>query len=430
MMNPTTAQHPATQNVQCPIRHGSPVGAVDEQRIALYSSHFAADPYKAYEDMRARYGPLVPIELAPGVPATLVISYTTALRIFNDPAHFPADPRTWESTIPPDSPVRPMLGWRRAARFYDGPAHQRLRSVSVDSLGGVDLHRLQDTVAAIAVSLINSLCGDGRADLASQYAFPLVFEALNQIIGCPADIGQQVAEGTAMRFNAGADAAAGTARIAAALRQLSELKLAQPGDDIASRLAHHRENLDEAEMLGQLMSFYGAGIEPTRNLILNTLLLMFTNERFGGDILGGSLATRDALDKVLFDNPPMANFCVTYPSRAILVDNTWLPAHQPVVISLAACNTDPAILSDDRVGNRSHLAFGVGPHACPADRVAYLIAQVGIDQLLDALPDMRLAVPVDALEWRPGPFHRALKKLPVTFAPSAPLNIDGHTESP
>ena len=46
-----------------------------------------------------------------------------------------------------------------------------------------------------------------------------------------------------------------------------------------------------------------------------------------------------------------------------------------------------------------------------------------IDQLLDALPEMRLAVPVDGLTWRPGPFHRALVALPVTFPESPPLNV-------
>jgi hypothetical protein len=53
--------------------------------------------------------------------------------------------------------------------------------------------------------------------------------------------------------------------------------------------------------------------------------------------------------------------------------------------------------------------------------MAYLIAQDAIDQLLDALPEIRLAVPPDQLTWRPGPFHRALTALPITFPPSPPL---------
>ena len=44
------------------------------------------------------------------------------------------------------------------------------------------------------------------------------------------------------------------------------------------------------------------------------------------------------------------------------------------------------------------------------------------EQILDALPEMELAVPADELVWRPGPFARALASLPVvvpgaTFVP-------------
>ncbi|WP_367947002.1 hypothetical protein [Nocardia donostiensis] len=91
------------------------------------------------------------------------------------------------------------------------------------------------------------------------------------------------------------------------------------------------------------------------------------------------------------------------------------------MISFAACNTDPAIAAGDRTGNRSHLAFSAGPHTCPAPRLAYQIAQDTIDQFLDALPDVRLAIPYEQLQWRPGPFHRALAALPVVFDPVPPL---------
>ena len=50
-----------------------------------------------------------------------------------------------------------------------------------------------------------------------------------------------------------------------------------------------------------------------------------------------------------------------------------------------------------------------------------MIASVAIEQLLDRLPDIELAVPLEELTWRPGPFHRALAALPVRFPPVAPL---------
>jgi len=140
-------------------------------------------------------------------------------------------------------------------------------------------------------------------------------------------------------------------------------------------------------------------------------------------MLGGSLSTRDGLDEVLFTDPPLTNYCITFPRQPILIDDVWLPAHQPVVISMAGSNNDPAISTGEYTDNRSHLAWSVGPHACPARSVASLIAQDAIDQLLDALPELHLAVPLDELVWRPGPFNRSLAALPVTFPKSPPLQI-------
>src|SRR5262245_40089456 len=79
----------------CPVlQQGSPIDA-DEPRVLLHTPEFAADPHRAYRDARSQYGSLVPMELAPGVSATLVVGYQTALRILNDPEHFPAVTRSW-----------------------------------------------------------------------------------------------------------------------------------------------------------------------------------------------------------------------------------------------------------------------------------------------------------------------------------------------
>ncbi|MBF6163324.1 cytochrome P450 [Streptomyces gardneri] len=412
-MSPSSAHSRAT--------HGSPIDT-DGPRIPLFATEFAADPHSAYREMRARYGSLAPVELAPGVPATLVIGYHAAVRIMNDPDHFPADPRAWQQNIAADCPVLPMMQWRPNALRNAGAEHARYRQANVAGLEKVDLYGLRDTVAQLAIPLINSFCADGAADVVRQYAFPLAFAVLNALLGCPAEIAQRAATGMAAIFE-GVEAERGNKMLIDSLGELTLLKRAEPGNDITTRMLRHSAGLSDTEMVHQLGTLYGAGIEPQQNLIVNTLLLILTDERFGGSVLGGSLSTRDALDEVLFNDPPMANFCFSFPKQPVLIDDVWLPAHQPVVISMAACNTDPAIRTDQYAGNRAHLAFGGGPHVCPASSLAYLIAQDAIDQLLDALPEMRLAVPVNELIWRPGPFHRALTALPVVFPESAPLPV-------
>jgi cytochrome P450 len=386
----------------------------------MYTPEFAADPHGVYERSRRHHGSLVPVLLDPEVPATLVVGYHTAVQILHDQERFPADPRRWEQDAPPNCSVMPMMEWRPNALRSSGSEHTRYRAANVYSIGGVDLHGLRTIVQDVAVGLINDMCQAGKADLISQYAFPLAFQVLNTLLGCPPEIGGRVALGMAQIFE-GIDAAAGNAMLAAALAELVALKQEHPGDDITTRLLQHEVGLDMTEMVHQLATLYGAGIEPQQNLIANSLLLILTDERFSGDVLDGNLTVRDALEEVLYQDPPMANYAISYPPYPVQIDGVWLPAHQPVVISMSACNNDPAIASDQRAGNRAHLAWSIGPHTCPAKSVAYLIAQAAIDQILDALPEMELAVPADQLVWRPGPFARALASLPVIVPSSPPL---------
>ncbi len=391
--------------------------------MALFTQEFADDPHHFYREMRRAHGSLAPVEIAPGVPATLVVDYATAVRVLNDPEHFPADPRVWQRDIPEDCPVRPMMAWLPNALRSSGTAHERYREAYTAAVDGIDLHTLHRTVERVAIPLINDFCTTGSADLVAQYAFPLAFEALNQIVGCPAELGRRLPAGMAALFDT-VNAAWGMQTLTEALLELVQLRRAEPGDDVTTRLIQHPAQLTDEELIAQIMAFYGAGIEPQRNLITNTLLLMLSDERFGGNMLGGALSTRDALDEVLFNDPPISNFCTSYPRQPVLLDDAWLPAHQPVLIGLTAANTDPAIRGGDRTGNRSHLAWGAGPHACPARSVAYLVCQDAIDQLMDALPEIRLAVPASRLHWRSGPFHRALSALPVEFPPSPRLPVE------
>lgn len=417
--SPATGIHPAAP--------GS-VAEIPGPRFPMYTQEFAADPHRVYEEMRVRHGSLVPVELAPGVPATLVIGHKIAVQILNDPDHFPSDPRYWQETVPRNSPVLPMMKWFPAARYNVGELHARYRQASSAGIDGVDLNSLPYTVERIATPLINTFCEYGTADLMSQYAFPLALEIINHICGCPDDIGLRVAAGMAARFDM-VRAEEGMGILKSALMELIHLKRDRPGDDATSRLVGHGNALDDIEVFAQLMSFYGAGFEAQRNLITNALLLIITEPQYGaGNSFGGNLSTDDAIDNVLFNDPPMANFCTTYPRQPIPVEGIWLPAHQPVVISLSACNNDPEIRSGadtaggSFVGNRSHLAWSVGPHACPAQSLARTAVRSAIDVLLNAVPDLHLDTR-QALVWRPGPFHRALAGLPVYFEPAPPLSV-------
>ncbi|MFD7432055.1 cytochrome P450 [Streptomyces sp. NPDC059818] len=389
-----------------------------QARFPLYGPDFAADPHASYARMRHTYGAFVPVDLSPGVPATLVIGYAQARSILNDPLRFPADPRVWEQQVPTSCPVRPMMEWRPNALRSGGTEHSRYRSANTAGIDAIDQHELRALVEKVAADAVSGFGSTGRADLATQYAFPIAFRVLSSLLGCPDEIGARIADGMSRIFET-TDAARGNEILTVAIADLVGLRRTHPADDVTSRLMAHPAGLTDEEMGHQIVTLYGAGIEPLTNLIVNTWWRILTDDEFSATLHSAESTVRDALDTVLYTDPPMANYCISYPRYDSDVDGTLLPAHQPVVISMAACNNDPALTGglppEAFVGNRAHLSWSTGPHTCPARSHAYLIAETAISYLADAFPEMDLAVPADEVRWRPGPFHRALESLPVVF---------------
>lgn len=390
-------------------------------RTPIYDAAFADDPAAAYAAFR-RAGPIVPVELAPGVDASMVVTYDTALRVMRDPGTFSKDPRRWravaEGRVGPDSPVMPMMEYRPSSLFTDGEEHRRRRTVVEDSLSRIDPVGLRGYVEETADTLIDMFQDAGEADLLADYAAALPLLVLTRLLGAPAEYGERLVTAMTAIFAAGGDAKSAHGDALQCLQELVTLKRGAPGSDLVSWMIDHPLAMADEELVHELSVMFGAGTQPEQNLIANALRLLLSDDRFAGSLSGGSLLIEDALDEVLWKDPPLANFCVHFPLRDVALEGTLLRKGDPVIISMAAASNDPGQESDHRVGNRAHLAWGAGPHVCPAKGSSQLIATVAIERLLDRIPDVELAVPVDRLRWRPGPFQRALAALPVLFPPT------------
>ncbi|WP_411144347.1 cytochrome P450 [Streptomyces sp. x-80] len=389
-------------------------------RLPLHGSEFAAAPEAFYENMR-QYGAGAPVELAPGVEATLVTDYAAALHVLQNPDAFARDSRRWrawnEGRIPVDSPVLPMMAYRPNCLFSDGAEHMRLRQAVTDSLARVDTHRLSRHVDRVATYLISQFSGRGRADLVADYAQLLPLLVFNDLFGCPAEIGDRLVFGISGIFD-GIDAEKANEVLTEALLELVALKRATPGEDITSWLMQHQSRLTDEEMIHQLVTLIAAGTEPTQHIITSALRLLLIDEKYAGGPHSAGLLVDDAINDVLWNSPPIANYAVHYPVQDVDLFGSGLRAGDPVLVSFAAANTDPNLsVGRQTLSKRAHLAWGAGAHACPAKDPALLISVLAIEKLLNSLPDIDLATPAENLTWRPGPFHRALDALPARFTP-------------
>lgn len=404
---------------------GIPPGCPAHGNVPLYGPQFGSDPEGTYEYLRS-LGPSAPVDIAPDVEVELVTSYDAALYILQNPAWFVRDSRRWnalkQGRVPSDSPALPMMGYRPNALFADGARHARLRQAVTDSMATINELHLVRQVQQSAGYLISRFSSRGQADLMADYAAPLPLLVFSDLFGCPPEIGDRVIVGISGIFEGtpGADEVLG-----GALSELIALKRRTPGTDLTTRLMQHSAELTDEEVLHQLVTLLSGGTAPLTAAI-GTSSALYLSE---GWPVG--LPVEDAVAQTLWNYAPIANYAAHYPTHDVELGGRTLRADDPVLISFAAANTDPKLTEHrEQLSAKAHLAFGAGPHACPAKDPAIMIVVSAVEALLNRLPDVETRIPFKALAWGEGPWSRSLVTVPIRFTPPVVPVSAGSTSAP
>ncbi|MFC9589149.1 cytochrome P450 [Streptomyces sp. NPDC056944] len=423
-----TAQPGAVPPPGCPAHlHDGPGGAT-----RLYGKAAETDPMGLYEELRAAHGPVAPVLLDGDVRAWLVLGYLENRDVASRPTQFSRDPRVWHGwrsgeIDPATSPLIPMIGWRPDCVCADGEEHQRLRGAVTASLSQFDHRGVRRSITRFAHQLIDSFCEDGEVELVERFAEHLPMLTLTHLLGMSDEDAPRLVHAARDLFKATETSLASNAYVLECLAQLVVTKRSRPGLDIASALMAHPAGLTDEEVQHHLRLILLAGYETTANLMSNVLRMVVTDPRFRGSLAGGQMTLPEAVEQVLWDEPPL----MVCPGRWANDDTTLggqqIKAGDMLLLGLAAGNVDQAIRPDAATPvhhNRAHLSFSAGTHECPGQDIGRIIADAGIDILLTRLPDIALSVPEESLSWRSSTWARHLTALPVSFAPRPPQADD------
>jgi cytochrome P450 len=390
----------------------------------LTATTSASDPQTVYRDLQERWGVVAPVELEPGIPAWLVMGHHEICQVVRNEQLFSRDPNNWrlfsEGIISPDSGLGPMMFPRDNAYFSDGDKHRRLRGPLDDGLESLDEHRMARFIRAMCVDLIREVEHQGRADLVADYAAVVPMLTIAGFFGIGPEQGHELRAALMALFSSAADSQAEAYNLERILTGVMNARRKMPADDLTTAFLRHPNLRDDFEIQQSIVLMISSGYEATTTWIAQTLRLMLTDSRFAGRLRGGRLGIDDALDEVLWRDPPMSNM----PARYALVDCELGGAHiqrgDALVMGFLAANNDPRVHTDDpwlEVGNRSHLSWSAGPHACPAQRPGRMITRIAVDTALHRLHDVTLAIPPDEIALLPSPWTRCPASLPVRFTP-------------
>ncbi|MDV9187248.1 cytochrome P450 [Streptomyces sp. SR27] len=421
----TTALPGQTPPPGCPA-HVATTGPGGASR--LYGPAAETDPMGLYEELRAAHGPVAPVLLDGDVRAWLVLGYLENRDVASRPTQFSRDPRVWHGWTsgeidPATSPLVPMIGWRPDCVCADGEEHQRLRGALTAGLDQFDHRGLRRHITRFAHELIDTFCEDGEAELVEQFTEHLPMLTLTHLLGMSDEAGPGLVHSARDLFKATETSLSSNTYVLESLEKLVATKRSRPGQDIASALLAHPAGLSDEEVQHHLRLILLAGYETTANLMSNVLRMVVTDPRFRGSLAGGQMTLPEAVEQVLWDEPPL----MVCPGRWANGDTTLggqeIKAGDMLLLGLAAGNVDEAIRPNPATPvhhNRAHLSFSAGNHECPGQDIGRIIADTGIDILLTRLPDIALSVPEESLSWRSTTWARHLTALPVQFVARAP----------
>lgn len=195
------------------------------------------------------------------------------------------------------------------------------------------------------------------------------------------------------------------------------------GEDLLCRLVLDQiqpGHLSHDDAVSMASLLYLAGHETTTNQIaLGTLtLLQHPDQRAA--LAGGPEAIAGAVEEMLRFNTIVQYNSARVATADVEIGGQLVRAGEGVYALITAANHDPAAFACPErfdIGREanSHLAFAYGIHQCLGQSLARMELAVVFETLFSRWPDLRLAVPFDALEFKNEQLVHGLRRLPVAW---------------
>ncbi|MFE7854476.1 cytochrome P450 [Streptomyces sp. NPDC101209] len=396
----------------------------------ILSPEFAANPYSAYRVMRET-APLIWHE---PTQSWIISRYDDVERVFKDKkSEFTTDNYNWQ--------IEPVHG--KTILQLSGREHAVRRALVAPAFRGSDLQdKFLPVIEQNSRALIDAFRHTGSADLVADYATRFPVNVIADMLGLDkADhprFHRWYTSVIAFLGNLSGDpevtAAGERTRVEFAeyMFPIIRERREKPGDDLLSALC--AAEVDGVKMSDEDIKAFcslllAAGGETTDKAIASIFAnLLLHPEQLAAVREDRSLIAR-AFAETLRYTPPV-HMIMRQSATEVELSGGTIPAGATVTCLIGAANRDENRYSEpDRFdifredltsatafsAAADHLAFALGRHFCVGALLAKAEVEIGVDQLLDAMPDMRLAEGYDPVEQ--GVFTRGPQSLPVRFTP-------------
>lgn len=387
-------------------------------------SHPFDPPPLLIEMMRER--PVTKVRNFDGTEAWLITRFADVKAAFMNMS-FSSDPRN------PGYPEKNVafqatVGQDRNLRTMDPPEHTAQREMIQRYFVGSRLKQLRSTIQERVDQMIDDMLAKGPpADLVADLAFPVPTMVICELLGIPYEDRAFFGERAAICFSSQVtvgDAVTAGQELFDYTAKLVKKKDENPESDLLSLLVveqmrEGKMTSDEIVELVRLLLI--AGHETTANTIsISTLALLLHPEQYQ-DLRDNPGITDNAVEELLrYTSTPHLGR-----RRAAIADvevgGQLIKAGEGIIIANNVADRDETIFPDPhkldlrRANARANVAFGYGPHRCLGQMLSRVELQLVHETLCRRIPTLRLAVPVEEIEFIEEATVYALRTLPVTW---------------
>ena len=289
----------------------------------------------------------------------------------------------------------------------DPPVHTRMRSIVNRGFTPRGIAALEPRIRAVVDELFAKFVDTGECDLMRDLAVPMPVIMIAELLGMDPSMRDDFKRWahSLMIGSTGLHPPeeqlrhlANVREFSRYMRQCTEDRRKNPGDDLISQLIHAEEEdgfLTADEVVGFSSLLLFAGSETTSNLIGNAALALLGHPEQLERVLADRSLVPNVLEETLrYDSPVQMLMRLSVEDTEL--GGVAVAKNAFVFTLLGSANRDGAQFDDaDRFdidrNTQSHLGFGLGNHFCLGAALARLQARAALETILDRLPRFRLA---------------------------------------
>jgi cytochrome P450 len=301
----------------------------------------------------------------------------------------------------------------------DPPEHTRYRRLLTGKFTVRRMNLLTSRIEQITTDYLDAMERHGPpVDLLQAYAYPIPALTVCELLGVPdaeLDLFQRLVSVSARDTPIDQVIAALTAA-RDYIRELVAAKRANPTDDLLSDLT--TTNLTQEELEGVATLVLVAGLDSTANMIsLGFLALLSHPEQLAA--LRADPGIAESAVEELLRYLTVVHTLARAPLDDLEIGGHQIKAGETIALAVNAANRDPAHFAepdtlDLKRRSTGHMAFGHGIHQCLGQQLARIEMRAAIRALVTRFPSLRLAVPLEELQFRDGVMC-GTNQLPVTW---------------